>query len=59
MKQSAQLKAALERFGKGESHDAYQFMGCHPEVRRGQAGYVFRVYCLLVEIVFLYIKGIL
>ena len=44
MKQSAQLKAALERFGKGESHDAYQFMGCHPEVRRGQAGYVFRVW---------------
>ena len=44
MKQSAQLKAALERFSKGESCDAYRFMGCHREVREGQDGYVFRVW---------------
>ena len=44
MKQSAHLNAALERFSKGECHDAYRFMGCHPEVRKGQAGYVFRVW---------------
>ena len=44
MKQSAQLKAALERFSKGESHDAYRFMGCHREVREGREGYIFRVW---------------
>ena len=32
MKQSEQLKAALERFSMGESRDAYRFMGCHRQV---------------------------
>ena len=44
MKQSEQLKLAMERFSNGESHDAYQFMGCHRQTRKGQEGYVFRVW---------------
>ena len=44
MKQSEQLKAALERFSMGESRDAYRFMGCHRQVRKGQKGFVFRVW---------------
>ncbi len=44
MKDQAQLFTALERFGSGNCQDAYRFMGCHPQVRDGQEGYVFRVW---------------
>ena len=44
MRQSERLKADLERFSSGESRDAYRFMGCHPARRKGQDGYLFRVW---------------
>ena len=38
------LHAELDKFQRGDSDSAYEFMGCHAEQRDGQAGYVFRVW---------------
>ncbi len=43
-KQTDRLTESLERFNAGNSSDAYRFMGCHPQHRDGQDGYVFRVW---------------
>ena len=38
------LRTQLERYHSGSNIRAYEFLGCHPETRDGQAGFVFRVW---------------
>lgn len=38
------LRAFLESYHNGSATRAYEFLGCHPESRDGQVGYVFRVW---------------
>ncbi len=38
------LQAFLDAYHSGTAIRAYEFLGCHPESRGGQAGFVFRVW---------------
>ncbi len=44
MDQSYAMHTALKRFAGGEELHAYTYMGCHPETRQGQDGFVFRLW---------------
>ncbi len=39
-----QVQTDLQQFCKGESDNAYMFMGCHKDIKDGQKGYTFRVW---------------
>ena len=38
------IATELQQFHTGDNHRAYAILGCHPETREEQAGYVFRVW---------------
>ena len=39
-----QFQAFLEQFHTNGAADAYRYLGCHPEVREGTEGFVFRTW---------------
>ena len=39
-----QFQAFLEQFHTNGAADAYRYLGCHPEVREGAEGFVFRTW---------------